>query len=136
MPVNRLKTTKYCFMRERIKDKMRLEHIAEAIQRLQTYAGDLSEQELEQDVLRYYGIVKNIEIIGEAARMLTEQFKLAHPEVEWRSISDMRNFLVHEYFQVDSEVVFSVIHNEIPELQTHISQYLSETDWVEWEKQD
>lgn len=136
MPVNRLKTTKYCFMREQIKDKMRLEHIAEAIQRLQTYAGDLSEQELEQDVLRYYGIVKNIEIIGEAARMLTEQFKLAHPEVEWRSISDMRNFLVHEYFQVDSEVVFSVIHNEIPELQTHITQYLSETDWVEWEKQD
>ena len=123
-------------MRERIKDKMRLEHIAEAIQRLQTYAWDLSEQELEQDVLRYYGIVKNIEIIGEAARMLTEQFKLAHPEVEWRSISDMRNFLVHEYFQVDSEVVFSVIHNEIPELQTHITQYLSETDWVEWEKQD
>lgn len=123
-------------MRERIKDKMRLEHIAEAIQRLQTYAGDLSEQELEQDVLRYYGIVKNIEIIGEAARMLTEQFKLAHPEVEWRSISDMRNFLVHEYFQVDSEVVFSVIHNEIPELQTHITHYLSEIDWVEWEKQD
>ena len=123
-------------MRERIKDKMRLEHIAEAIQRLQTHAGDLSEKELEQDVLRYYGIVKNIEIIGEAARMLTEQFKLAHPEVEWRSISDMRNFLVHEYFQVDSEVVFSVIHNEIPELQTHITQYLSETDWEEWEKQD
>lgn len=113
-----------------------MEHIAEAIQRLQTYAGDLSEPELEQDVLRYYGIVKNIEIIGEAARMLTEQFKLAHPEVEWRSISDMRNFLVHEYFQVDSEVVFSVIHNEIPELQTHITQYLSETDWVEWGKQD
>ena len=120
-------------MRERIKDKMRLEHIAEAIQRLQTYASDLSEEELEADVLRYYGIVKNIEIIGEAARMLTEQFKETHPEVEWRSISDMRNFLVHEYFQVDSEVVFSVIHNEIPELQSHVSQYLSETDWEAWE---
>ena len=135
MPVNLLNTTKYCYMRERIKDKMRLEHIAEAIQRLQTYAGDLSEEELQADVLRYYGIVKNIEIIGEAARMLTEQFKDTHPEVEWRSISDMRNFLVHEYFQVDSEVVFSVIHNEIPELQAHVSQYLTETDWDAWEKQ-
>ena len=120
-------------MRERIKDKMRLEHIAEAIQRLQTHAGNLSEAELQKDVLRYYGIVKNIEIIGEAARMLTEQFKETHPEVEWRSISDMRNFLVHEYFQVDSEVVFSVIHNEIPELQSHVSRYLSETDWEAWE---
>jgi uncharacterized protein with HEPN domain len=114
---------------------MRLEHIAEAIQRLQVHAGDLSEEELEQDVLRYYGIVKNIEIIGEAARMLTEQFKLEHPEVDWRSIGDMRNFLVHEYFQVDSEVVFSVIHNEIPELQSHISRYLSEIDWNAWEKE-
>ena len=116
-------------MRERIKDKMRLEHIAESIQRLQTYAGELSEEELQADVLRYYGIVKNIEIIGEAARMLTEHFKETHPEVEWRSISDMRNFLVHEYFQVDSEVVFSVIHNEITELQNYVSQYLAETDW-------
>ena len=112
---------------------MRLEHIAEAIQRLQTHAGNLSEAELQKDVLRYYGIVKNIEIIGESARMLTEQFKETHPEVEWRSISDMRNFLVHEYFQVDSEVVFSVIHNEIPELQSHVSRYLSETDWEAWE---
>ena len=120
-------------MRERIKDKMRLEHIAEAIHRLQTYAGDLSEEEIQADVLRYYGIVKNIEIIGEAARMLTEEFKNEHPEVEWRSISDMRNFLVHEYFQVDSEVVFSVIHNEIPELQIHITRYLAEIDWEAWE---
>ena len=47
----------------------------------------------------------------------------------------MRNFLVHEYFQVDSEVVFSVIHNEIPELQSHVSQYLAETDWEAWENQ-
>ena len=136
MPANPLRTTKYCFMRERIKDKMRLEHIAEAIERLQIYAGDLSEEELEADVLRYYGIVKNIEIIGEAARMLTDQFKEAHPEVEWRSIGDMRNFLVHEYFQVDSEVVFSVIHNEIPELQDHVSHYLSEIDWEAWEKEN
>lgn len=122
-------------MRERVKDRMRLEHIAEAIQRLQTHAGDLSEEELETDVLRYYGIVKNIEIIGEAARMLTDQFKEAHPEVEWRSIADMRNFLVHEYFQVDSEVVFSVIHSEIPELQSYVSRYLSEIDWEAWEKE-
>ena len=123
-------------MKERIKDKMRLEHIAEAIERLQTHAGDLSEEELQVDVLRYYGIVKNIEIIGEAARMLTDQFKDAHLEVEWRSIGDMRNFLVHEYFQVDSEVVFSVIHNEIPELQNHISRYLSEIDWEAWDKEN
>ncbi len=121
-------------MREPIRDQKRLEHILEAINRLQTYAGDLSKEELEQDVLRYYGIVKNIEIIGEAARMLTHAFKTAHPEINWRSIANMRNFLVHEYFQVDSEVVWSVIHKEIVELREQVTRYLSETDWEAWEK--
>ena len=58
-------------MREPLKDKTRLEHILEAIDRLEKYASSLSREELEADVLRYYGIVKNIEIIGEAANMLT-----------------------------------------------------------------
>ena len=121
-------------MRERVKDRMRLEHIADAILRIQVHAGDLSEEELEQDVLRYYGIVKNIEIIGEAARMLTEQFKSAHSEVDWRSIGDMRNFLVHEYFQVDNDTVWEVIHGDIVELKKNILKYLAETDWEQWDK--
>ena len=87
-------------------------------------------------MLRYYGIVKNIEIIGEAARMLTPAFQSAHPEVNWRSIANMRNFLVHEYFQVDSDVVWSVIHEEIVELKDQVNRYLTETDWDEWENKD
>ena len=121
-------------MREPLRDKSRLEHILDAINRLQTHAGNLSKDELEQDVLRYYGIVKNIEIIGEAARMLTDAFRSAHPEVNWRSIANMRNFLVHEYFQVDSDVVWSVIHEDIVILKEQVIRYLNETNWDEWEK--
>ena len=121
-------------MREQIRDKARLEHILEAINRLQTYAGGLSREELEQDVLRYYGIVKNIEIIGEAANMLSEAFLSTHQEVNWRAISNMRNFLVHEYFRVDNDTVWAVIHSEIFELKNHILRYLAETDWEEWGK--
>lgn len=111
-------------MREKIRDRGRLIHILEAIERLQRHAGGLSRGELEADVMRYYGIVKNIEIIGEAARMLTDDFKDAHPEVSWRSISNMRNFLVHEYFQVDSDTIWEVIHGDIVELRSHILEYL------------
>ena len=46
----------------------------------------------------------------------------------------MRNFLVHEYFQVDSEVVWSVIHEEIVTLKEQVTHYLNDTDWDEWEK--
>lgn len=121
-------------MREPIRDKNRLEHILDAINRLETYAGALSREELEADVLRYYGIVKNIEIIGEAANMLSADFKAAHPEVEWRPIANMRNFLVHEYFQVDNDTVWAVIHCDIVELKEHVLHYLAETDWSQWEK--
>ena len=120
-------------MRERLRDKNRLVHMLEAIERLQQYAGQLSREELESDVLRYYGIVKNIEIIGEAANMLTSNFKAAHPDTPWRDIAGLRNFLVHEYFRVDSDTVWAVIHSEIIELKTHILCYLSDTDWEEWE---
>ena len=121
-------------MRELLRDKTRLEHILEAIERLEKYAGSLSREELEADVLRYYGIVKNIEIIGEAANMLTSLFKETHPEVEWRPISNMRNFLVHESFQVDNDTVWAVIHGDIVELKKHILKYLVETDWEQWDK--
>lgn len=121
-------------MREPLRDKTRLEHILEAIERLEKYAGSLSREELEADVLRYYGIVKNIEIIGEAANMLTPVFKETHPEVEWRPISNMRNFLVHEYFQVDNDTVWAVIHGDIVELKKYILKYLAETDWEQWDK--
>jgi uncharacterized protein with HEPN domain len=106
----------------------------QAIERLQKYAGNLSREELESDVLRYYGIVKNIEIIGEAANMLSASFKEAHPEVAWRDISGMRNFLVHEYFRVDNDTVWADIHSEIVELKEHIVNYLSTIEWDEWEK--
>ncbi len=121
-------------MREPLRDKTRLEHILDAINRLQVHAGNLPKEELEQDVLRYYGIVKNIEIIGEAARMLSSAFTSSHPEVNWRSIAGMRNFLVHEYFQVDSDTVWNVIHSDIVELKSQVLRYLSDTNWDDWEK--
>lgn len=121
-------------MREQLRDRNRLEHILQAIETLQKYAGNLSREELESDVLRYYGIVKNIEIIGEAANMLTVSFREHHPEVPWRDIAGMRNFLVHEYFRIDSDTVWAVIHSEIVELKNHVSRYLSETDWDAWER--
>ena len=100
---------------------MRLVHILEAIERLEKHAGSLTRDELEADVLRYYGIVKNIEIIGEAARMLTDDFKNNNQDVPWLSIANKRNFLVHEYSQVDNDTVWEVIHGDIVDLKKHVS---------------
>ena len=121
-------------MREPLRDKERLEHILSAIDRIQRYTVGKSYQDLTADDMMYYAVVKNIEIIGEAANMLTPIFQQSHPETPWKMVKGMRNYIVHEYFQIDDIVVWDVIKNNIPELREQILRYLSETDWSEWEK--
>lgn len=72
--------------------------------------------------------------MGEAANMLTQEFQTAHPETPRKMVKGMRNYIVHEYFQIDTAVVWDVVNRELPILQKQIENYLSDTDWEEWEK--
>ena len=71
-------------------------------------------------------IVKNIEIIGEAAYMLTPIFKDTHPETPWRIIVGMRHFLVHGYYEVDAEEVWNVVDKNLLPLREQLEHYLRE----------
>ena len=122
-------------MRERNRDRERLEHIQECLERIARYTADVTMEQLAADDMRYYAVVKNIEIIGEAANMLTTDFRDAHPETPWKMISGMRNYIVHEYFQIDNDVVRDVLRNDLPQLGKQIAKYLAETDWESWSKQ-
>ena len=113
-------------MREPIRDKERLMHILEAIARIQNRVPTLDMDTLLQDALVYYGVVKNIEIIGEAVYKLTDEFKDSHPQTEWEGIEGMRHVLVHDYYQILPERVMHVIINDLPPLKAQIEQYLSE----------
>jgi uncharacterized protein with HEPN domain len=121
-------------MREPRRDKERLEHILAAIERVNRYIAGKTYQNLVDDDMMYYAVVKNIEIIGEAANMLTTEFQEAHPNTPWKKVKGMRNYIVHEYFQIDDIVVWEVATKSLVELKEQISQYLEETDWEEWEE--
>ena len=123
-------------MREPLRDKERLEHIKAAIDRILRYTSDKSYEDLVADDMMYYAVVKNIEIIGEAANMLTLRFQQSHPETPWKMVKGMRNYIVHEYFQIDDIVVWDVVKNNIPELLEQVLHYLADTDWDEWEKRE
>lgn len=69
---------------------------------------------------------QNIEIIGEAANLLTVEFREAHPATPWKMIIGMRNYITHEYFQVKFGVVREVLTLDLPELEEQINAYLSE----------
>lgn len=123
-------------MREVVRDRERLEHIVEAITRILNYCKTGEIEELEKDSLQFYGIVKNIEIIGEAVYKLTSAFRSNHPQTPWDAISKMRHVLVHDYYQIDEEQVWNVIHSDLRVLREQIMDYISNTNWEEWNKNE
>ena len=113
-------------MRERSRDKSRLEHMLQAIERICRYTKGKNFEDFIADDMMYYAVVKNIEILGEASNRLTEEFRQAHPKTPWKQVNGMRNYIVHEYFQVDNNVVWDVITNDLPILEQQIKEYLTE----------
>ena len=91
---------------------------------------------MEADKLRYYGIVKNIEIIGEATYKLTRAFCNQHPETPWEFIAKMRHVLVHDYYQIEPREVWKVIRDDLQPLREQVAGYLADTNWDEWEKNE
>ena len=98
----------------------------QAIERICRYTKGKNFEDFIADDMMYYAVVKNIEILGEASNMLTEEFRQAHPKTPLKQVNGMRNYSVHEYFQVDNNVVWDVITNDLPILEQQIKEYLTE----------
>ena len=123
-------------MREPLKDKERLLHMIAAIDRILRYTEGKCYEDLVNDDMMYYAVVKNIEIIGEAANMLTTEFQTTHPDTPWKMVKGMRNYIVHEYFQIDDVVVWDVVTNNLLPLKQQLQSYLNSTDWEQWSSQN
>ena len=81
-------------------------------------------QDLMEDKVLSRACLKSLEIIGEASRNISEDLRMAHPEVPWRQMTGLRNKLVHHYFGVDWEIVADVLKNELPGLRQNILRLL------------
>lgn len=122
-------------MRERTRDKSRLQDIVEYSDNVTTLIEGYDYDKLVADKRTYYSVMKNVEIVGEAAYMLTKAFKNAHPETPWKVIQGMRHYLVHDYANVVSATLYDTAVNDIPMLRKQVERYLVETDWTVWESQ-
>ena len=111
-------------MREPSKDPKRLTDILEAIDTIFQYVGNDDMEAFVADRMRYHAVVYNIMIIGEAANMLTFEFRENHPETPWRQITGMRNFLIHGYHQVEKDIVWKVVEDDLHLLRPQIVGYL------------
>lgn len=107
-------------------DRVRLVHILEAIREIETSAPGVTEEQLDGDAMLRYGVVKLIEVIGEAANMLTKELRASHPEVPWPLVIGMRNRLVHDYFRIDTSIVAEVVRVHLPALKVQIEALLAQ----------
>ena len=111
-------------MRNELGDKIRLQHILDAIGEIHKYliAADLSVF-LENSMMRF-ACIKQMEIIGEASNHLSAELKSKFSDIEWAQIVGMRNVFAHEYFGIDSSLVWEIIKCDIPELKEKIENTL------------
>ena len=87
-----------------------------AIQLIQDYTSHKTQQDLEEDQLLQDAVTRRIEILGEAARRISEKTRSELPDIAWHQIIGMRNILAHEYDDIDLDVVWRVIQKELPKL--------------------
>lgn len=111
-------------MRELVRDRGRLEHILEAIQYIEIFTEGLSNNDLRKDALHLHAVVHNVQVIGEAVYKLSPEFKSTHPDTPWAIIEKMRHVLVHDYYQIDFDILWDVIKNDLPSLKSQIQSYL------------
>lgn len=104
-------------------DKKRLQDILESIQLLEKHLSNNKEL-YKLNELEFMGVVRCIEVIGEACRYLSEGLKTKYPDIPWREISNMRNILAHQYFNVDIEKVEIAVKQDIPRLRIEIENII------------
>ena len=102
--------------------------ILEAIRKIKRYTENINFKEFADNELIQDGVVRNLEIIGEAVKNIPEDVKRDNPDVEWRKIAGLRDILIHAYFGIDVEVVWDIVKNKVPKLKEKVENILSKLD--------
>lgn len=105
-------------------DTVYVRHILDAIDLIEDYTKGMSENEFLSHSMAHDAVVRQIEIIGEAARNISDGFQLKHPELPWAKMTGMRNKIIHEYFNVNYSIVWDTIKDDLPQLRRALKQLL------------
>jgi len=97
-----------------------LQDMIESIEKIERYIGNDTVDEFINDELKIDAVVRNLEIIGEAAARVTEEFKQEHQTIEWKKITGVGNRIIHAYFGVDLQIIWSIIKNDLPVLHQQL----------------
>ena len=107
-------------------NQLLLSDILESVDKILIYTSGMSYSDYESDSKTKDAVERNFEIIGEASSRVTEEFKKRHSSIEWRILKDFRNFIIHEYFGIDNQLVWDIIENKLSELRVQMSGLLDD----------
>ncbi|MBI5560841.1 MAG: DUF86 domain-containing protein [Deltaproteobacteria bacterium] len=105
--------------------KVYLDDILEAVTKISDYTKGLTLEGLKDDAKTLDAVVRNLEIIGEAAKKVPEEIRRRCPDVEWKRIAGLRDILIHEYFGIDVNIIWDIIRNRLSPLERQIRKILS-----------
>ncbi len=104
------------------KPALYLQDIKDCVEKIKSYTENLSFDDFREDGKIIDALVRNLEIIGEAANNIPEEVKSKYPDIPWQKMISMRNKVIHEYFGVDTEIIWKTAKEDIPELDRKIKQ--------------
>lgn len=99
-----------------------------AIDKIQRYTAGMSLEDFERDEKTIDAVAHNFAVIGEAANKIDDVLKNKHSEVEWHRIIGLRNRIVHEYFGVDTSIIWTIVQNNLPDFKVQIESLLKSTE--------
>ncbi len=111
-------------------DLIRLRHIFDAGREAVAFASGHSREDLDKERMLSLSLVRLLEIIGEAARGISREFRDAYPDIAWKKIVGMRDRLIHGYFDVDLDVVWETVIEDLPPLITHLERIIDTVEKV------
>jgi len=101
-----------------------LKDIVEAAEKIRRYLAGMSWDDLAADSKTLDAVVRNLEVIGEAAKNVPEDVRVGCPEIEWKKIAGLRDILIHQYFGIDVEIIWDIVKNKLPALTEHVRRML------------
>ena len=102
--------------------KVSVDDILEAIAKIKRFTVGFDSKTFSDDEKTFDAVIRNLEVIGEAVKKIPEEIRTQYPTVEWKKIAGVRDILIHEYFGIDAEIVWDIIENKLPILESHVSQ--------------
>ncbi len=102
-----------------------VEDIQEAIRRINSYVKMLDHDDFFEDIKTQDAVVRNLEVVGEAIKNISEDLKERYPQIQWKELAGLRDKLIHHYFGVNYDIVWHVVKNELPDVIYQLNEILS-----------